>query len=56
MSRDRLGDEQDVTDVVMKGQIVRVKTLEADEYGLLRLSMKAGAADAAVPSAPANVV
>jgi hypothetical protein len=56
VSRGRFGDERDFADDVMQGQIVRVKALEAYEYGLLRLSMKAGAADAAVPSAPANRV
>ena len=30
-----------VTDVLKEGQIVRVKVLEADEKGRLRLSMKA---------------
>jgi hypothetical protein len=40
----------------MHDQIARVKALEANENGLLRLSLKAGTADAAVPSASANRV
>ena len=42
-----------VTDVLKEGQIVKVKVLEADEKGRLRLSMKAllPAADAAAPMA-----
>ena len=45
-----------VADYVKEGQAVRVKVLEADEKGRLRLSMKAAAADAAAsaPSAPAE--
>jgi polyribonucleotide nucleotidyltransferase len=45
-----------VGDYVKEGQAVRVKVLEADEKGRLRLSMKAAAADAAAsaPSAPAE--
>ena len=45
-----------VGDYVKEGQIVRVKVLEADEKGRLRLSMKAAAADAAAaaPAAPAE--
>ena len=45
-----------VADYVKEGQAVRVKVLEADEKGRLRLSMKAAAADAAAaaPAAPAN--
>jgi polyribonucleotide nucleotidyltransferase len=41
---------------VKEGQTVRVKVLEADEKGRLRLSMKAAAADAAAaaPAAPAE--
>ena len=56
MSRGSFGDEQQVADQVIKGQIVRVKPLEAVDNGLLRLSMEAGAAVAAVPPAPANRV
>ena len=43
-----------VADYVKEGQAVRVKVLEADEKGRLRLSMKAAAADAAAaaPSSP----
>ncbi len=43
-----------VADYVKEGQAVRVKVLEADEKGRLRLSMKAAAADdaAAAPAAP----
>ena len=45
-----------VGDYVKEGQIVRVKVLDADEKGRLRLSMKAAAADAAAaaPAAPAE--
>ena len=45
-----------VGDYVKEGQAVRVKVLEADEKGRLRLSMKAAAADAAAaaPTAPAE--
>ncbi len=44
-----------VSDYVKEGQIVRVKVLEADDKGRLRLSMKAAAEDAvaAAPPAPA---
>ncbi len=40
-----------VADHLKEGQAVRVKVLEADEKGRLRLSMKAAAAEAAAPSA-----
>jgi len=40
-----------VSDYVKEGQIVRVKVLEADDKGRLRLSMKAAAEDAAKPAA-----
>nr|AKQ70965.1 polyribonucleotide nucleotidyltransferase [bacterium enrichment culture] len=43
-----------VSDYVKEGQVVRVKVLEADDKGRLRLSMKAAAEDAAAP-APAPV-
>jgi polyribonucleotide nucleotidyltransferase len=49
-----------VSDYVKEGQIVRVKVLEADDKGRLRLSMKAAAEDAAaaapaaVPAAPSE--
>jgi polyribonucleotide nucleotidyltransferase len=45
-----------VGDYVKEGQTVRVKVLEADEKGRLRLSMKAAATDAAAaaPAAPAE--
>jgi polyribonucleotide nucleotidyltransferase len=45
-----------VGDYVKEGQTVRVKVLEADDKGRLRLSMKAAAADAAAaaPAAPAE--
>jgi len=46
-----------VSDYVKEGQVVRVKVLEADEKGRVRLSMKAAAEDAAhaaAPSAPAE--
>jgi polyribonucleotide nucleotidyltransferase len=36
-----------VSDYVKEGQVVRVKVLEADEKGRVRLSMKAAAEDAA---------
>ena len=39
-----------VSDYVKEGQIVRVKVLEADDKGRLRLSMKAAAEDAAAPA------
>ncbi len=42
-----------VSDHVKEGQIVKVKVLEADEKGRVRLSMKAAAEDAAMHSAPA---
>jgi polyribonucleotide nucleotidyltransferase len=43
-----------VSDYVKEGQVVRVKVLEADDKGRLRLSMKAAAEDAAAPApAPA---
>ena len=47
-----------VADYVKEGQIVKVKVLEADEKGRVRLSMKAAAEDAAAgipPQAPAEV-
>ena len=41
-----------VSDYVKEGQVVRVKVIEADDKGRLRLSMKAAAADdAAVQTA-----
>jgi len=40
-----------VADYLKEGQAVRVKVLEADEKGRLRLSMKAAAADAPQPQA-----
>ncbi len=44
-----------VSDYVKEGQVVRVKVLEADDKGRLRLSMKAAAEDAAAPApAPAE--
>src|SRR5207245_3834034 len=42
-----------VSDYVKEGQVVKVKVLEADDKGRLRLSMKAAAEDAAAQSAPA---
>jgi polyribonucleotide nucleotidyltransferase len=45
-----------VSDYVKEGQVVKVKVLEADDKGRLRLSMKAAAEDAAgPPAAPAEV-
>jgi polyribonucleotide nucleotidyltransferase len=41
-----------VGDYVKEGQVVRVKVIEADDKGRLRLSMKAAAADDAAQSAP----
>jgi polyribonucleotide nucleotidyltransferase len=41
-----------VTDYLREGQVVRVKVIEADDKGRLRLSMKAAAAEEA-PAAPA---
>src|SRR5690349_7934285 len=43
-----------VSDYVKEGQIVRVKVLEADEKGRVRLSMKAATEDAAHAAAPAQ--
>jgi polyribonucleotide nucleotidyltransferase len=43
-----------VSDYVKEGQIVRVKVLEADDKGRLRLSMKAAAEDAASAAPPPN--
>jgi polyribonucleotide nucleotidyltransferase len=43
-----------VSDYVKEGQIVKVKVLEADDKGRLRLSMKAAAEDAAAAAAPAQ--
>ena len=43
-----------VSDYVKEGQVVRVKVLEADEKGRVRLSMKAAAEDAAHAAAPAE--
>ncbi|MFZ5474484.1 MAG: S1 RNA-binding domain-containing protein, partial [Pseudomonadota bacterium] len=40
-----------VTDYLKEGQVVRVKVLEADEKGRLRLSMKA-VAEAEAPAVP----
>ena len=43
-----------MSDYVKEGQIVRVKVIEADEKGRVRLSMKAAAEeDAATRNAPA---
>ncbi len=42
-----------VDDYVKEGQTVRVKVIEADDKGRLRLSMKAAAADDAAPAAEA---
>src|SRR5207237_2262420 len=42
-----------VSDYVKEGQIVRVKVLEADDKGRLRLSMKAAAEETA-PAAPSE--
>ena len=41
-----------VSDYVKEGQVVKVKVLEADDKGRLRLSMKAAAEDAAGSAAP----
>jgi len=43
-----------VSDYVSEGQVVRVKVIEADDKGRLRLSMKAAAADDAATGAPAE--
>ena len=43
-----------VSDYVKEGQIVKVKVLEADDKGRLRLSMKAAAEDAAAPAPAAH--
>src|SRR6266850_1356068 len=42
-----------VSDHLKEGQIVKVKVLEADDKGRVRLSMKAAAEDAAAAAAPA---
>ena len=42
-----------VADYLKEGQIVRVKVIEADEKGRVRLSMKAAAEEDAGSSAPA---
>jgi polyribonucleotide nucleotidyltransferase len=42
-----------VSDYVKEGQVVKVKVLEADDKGRLRLSMKAAAEDASAPVAQA---
>jgi len=42
-----------VSDYLKEGQTVRVKVLEADEKGRVRLSMKAATEDAAAANAPA---
>jgi polyribonucleotide nucleotidyltransferase len=39
-----------VSDYVKEGQVVKVKVLEADDKGRLRLSMKAAAEDASAPA------
>ena len=44
-----------VSDYLKEGQQVRVKVLEADDKGRLRLSMKAAAADDAAPADAAPV-
>lgn len=41
-----------VSDYVKEGQIVRVKVIEADDKGRLRLSMKAAAEEQSMPSTP----
>ena len=40
------------SDYVKEGQVVRVKVLEADDKGRLRLSMKAAAEEPAAQPAP----
>ena len=39
--RSRTAPENNVSDYVKEGQVVRVKVLETDERGKIRLSMKA---------------
>ncbi|HEX8986746.1 MAG TPA: polyribonucleotide nucleotidyltransferase [Rhodocyclaceae bacterium] len=41
-----------VSDYLKEGQVVKVKVIETDDKGRVRLSMKAAAADAAAPAAP----
>jgi len=41
-----------VSDYVAEGQIIRVKVIEADDKGRLRLSMKAAAADDIAAGSP----
>jgi polyribonucleotide nucleotidyltransferase len=43
-----------VSDYLKEGQVIKVKVLEADDKGRLRLSMKAAAADLAAQAAPAE--
>ena len=43
-----------VADYLKEGQVVKVKVLEADDKGRLRLSMKAVAAEAAAPQPAAE--
>ena len=43
-----------VSDYLKEGQVVRVKVLEADEKGRVRLSMKAAAEDDAKQNQPAE--
>jgi polyribonucleotide nucleotidyltransferase len=43
-----------VSDYLKEGQVVRVKVIEADDKGRLRLSMKAAAADDAAAAASAS--
>ncbi|HEX8964565.1 MAG TPA: S1 RNA-binding domain-containing protein, partial [Rhodocyclaceae bacterium] len=42
-----------VSDYLKEGQVVKVKVIETDDKGRVRLSMKAAAADVAAPEAPA---
>jgi polyribonucleotide nucleotidyltransferase len=43
-----------VSDYLKEGQSVKVKVIETDDKGRVRLSMKAAAADTAAPEAPAQ--
>ena len=52
MADEKLQDNaRDVGDYLKEGQTVRVKVLEADDKGRLRLSMKAAAAEAQAATA-----
>ena len=49
-----LNNPDTISDYLKEGQIVRVKVIEADDKGRLRLSMKAAAADDAAAAQTAE--